>query len=347
MGPQFGSRVVGLLIAVWLGGLVTAQELPKDAQLLVGENAKTIAEIKKTAENQTKAANDQFRAQLEKLQTAYTKDGKLDEAVAIRDYLRRGGSQATNIKPQRDPGTLSNYRSEVGRVMYFQIIGSNQGTIYGTDVYTHDSRLDTAAVHAGVVKLGEEAIVKVTILPGQSGFKAAGRNGVSSMSWSGTGYECFKVELATATDPAPPAAAKSTAPTETRSDLRADPGSLAGFREYAGKSLLFEVTGANDWPVYGSDIYTDDSPLNVAVVHAGILGVGKKGIVKVTILGSQDKFENVSRNGVTSRSWGSWGGSYKVESVNDTVRTIELKAGELKNALIKELEGVKSALQKP
>lgn len=211
MGLQFDSRATSLLIAVLASGALAAQELPKDAQLLVEEHAKTIAEIKKTAETQTNSANDQFRAQLEKLQTAYTKDGKLDEAVAIRDYLR-SGSQSPKIKPLRDPGTLSNYRSEVGRVMYFEVIGSHLGSVYGTDVYTHDSRLDTAAVHAGILKIGETGIVKVTILPGQTGFKASGRNGVSSMSWSGTDYECYKIELPTAADAAPKAAGKPETP---------------------------------------------------------------------------------------------------------------------------------------
>lgn len=56
-------------------------------------------------------------------------------------------------------------------MLYFEIDGANTGTIYGTDVYTHDSNLATAAVHAGVLKLHERGIVKVTILPPSGNFK--------------------------------------------------------------------------------------------------------------------------------------------------------------------------------
>jgi hypothetical protein len=182
--------VVGSL---WFGlDVIRAEELPADAQALIEQNKKTVAEIERTAAEQTKAANDKLIADLEKLKIAYTKEGKLDEAVAIRDFLRAGTKQ-TVVNPMPDPGTLTTYRSEVGRVMYFDVTGTTNRSIYGTDIYTHDSYLSTAAVHAGVLKEHETGIVKVTILPSHSEFKGTGRNGVSSGGWNAS-YDCYKVE---------------------------------------------------------------------------------------------------------------------------------------------------------
>src|SRR6185369_1403563 len=67
----------------------------------------------------------------------------------------------------------------------------------------------------------------------------------------------------------------------------ADPGTLKNFRGQLGKTLLFEVTGAANGSVWGSGVYTDDSTLATAAVHAGVLKVGEKGAVKVTILAGQ------------------------------------------------------------
>ena len=50
------------------------------------------------------------------------------------------------------------------------------GTVWGSDVYTDDSTLAAAAVHAGAVGAGETGLVKVTILPGESSYDASTRN---------------------------------------------------------------------------------------------------------------------------------------------------------------------------
>src|SRR5207249_1473748 len=97
--------------------------------------------------------------------------------------------------------------------------------------------------------------------------------------------------------------------------VRTDPGTLADFRGQSGKSFVFEVTGKTDGTVYGSGVYTDDSVLAAAAVHAGILKAGQKGLVKVTILPGQAKYEGSSRNGVTSVNYMAWDGSFRIEAV--------------------------------
>jgi len=139
----------------------------------------------------------------------------------------------------------------------------------------------------------------------------SGQNGVSSSSWTSSSYECYKVEAARPGDAQQIPAAKAV----LHKEIRRDPGNLQNFRDQIGHSFLFEVTGkgAFSTSIYGSDIYSDDSPLAVVAVHAGVLTEGVSGVVKVTILGPQDRLGASARNGVTSTSWGAISGSYKVE----------------------------------
>jgi hypothetical protein len=82
-----------------------------------------------------------------------------------------------------DPGALTNYHDKVGKTFYFKVTGATTATIWGTDVYTTDSQLATAAVHAGALQAGETGVVKVTILPSPPVFNGASRNGVTSLPY--------------------------------------------------------------------------------------------------------------------------------------------------------------------
>jgi len=92
-----------------------------------------------------------------------------------------------------------------------------------------------------------------------------------------------------------------------------DPGNLTEYRDNAGETFRFQVTGNADQSVWGTDVYTDDSSLAAAAVHAGVLEDGEDGVVTVTILPGEDGYTGSDRNGVISMDYGSWPGSYKVE----------------------------------
>jgi hypothetical protein len=90
-----------------------------------------------------------------------------------------------------------------------------------------------------------------------------------------------------------------------------DPGNLIDYRSEQGMTLYFEVTGATNGSVWGSSIYTDDSSLASAAVHAGVLQSGETGTVAVTILGPQDSFSGSNQNGVESSDYPHWDGSFE------------------------------------
>ena len=118
---------------------------------------------------------------LGQMQADYTRRAQLDEAVAIRDAIRCLKDIGRRV--QADPGRLLTVGA-VGEILFFRVTGANSGSLYGTGVYTSDSSLATAAVHAGVLKLGQTGIVKVTTIPSHPQFPGSTQNGITSSSWS-------------------------------------------------------------------------------------------------------------------------------------------------------------------
>lgn len=69
---------------------------------------------------------------------------------------------------------------DVGANYYFRVRGEVEGQVWGTDVYTGDSALGVAAVHAGLVKPGDTAVVKVSVVAPPSQYQGSIRNNVKT-----------------------------------------------------------------------------------------------------------------------------------------------------------------------
>jgi hypothetical protein len=180
---------VGMLIGV--GVLIAPARaedgLPEEAQTLIKKLDAEFNAIQEKATADVRAAYEKCIADLQKLQEKYVKEGMLDEAVAVRDHLRWLKSGGQLALP--DPKTLEEYRDRVGQTYFFKVVGATDGAVYGDDVYTDDSPLATAAVHAGVLKFGESGVVMVTILPGKASYGSSEKNGVSTVDyerWGGS-----------------------------------------------------------------------------------------------------------------------------------------------------------------
>jgi len=81
-----------------------------------------------------------------------------------------------------DPGNLSGYRqpANFGKEYTFRVTGAARGSVWGTEVYTADSTLAAAAVHMGILKVGETGLVTVTIMGPQQKYVGSNRNGVTT-----------------------------------------------------------------------------------------------------------------------------------------------------------------------
>ena len=212
------------------------------------------------------------------------------QAQLILSTVASSGASGGAALP--DPGNLTSYRQQVGQTLAFSVTGATSGSVWGSGVYTDDSSLAAAAVHAGVLMPGQAGTVQVTILPGQQSYQGSTMNGVQSRnygSWSGS-YSFVGA-------PAMPTVAQ-------------DPGNMTGFRQQVGQTLTFMVTGAASGSVWGSGVYTDDSSVARAAVHAGVLQVGQTAAIDVTVLPGQQSYQGSNMNGVQSANYGSWTGSY-------------------------------------
>ncbi len=112
--------------------------------------------------------------------------------------------QMTSAAALPDPGTPSKYSDQIGKTLRFRLVGpqpgvANQSAIYGNNIYTMDSSLATAALHAGVLRPGQTAVIRVTILGPQAGFQSATRNGVTSRAYGP--FAGFRIEQRQAAAP--------------------------------------------------------------------------------------------------------------------------------------------------
>lgn len=110
----------------------------------------------------------------------------VQELVAYFD--RRGELSKPQLRKLLDqgflasdaPATMLDLCEPVGATFYFRVRGATEGSLWGTDVYTGDSSLAAAAVHAGLVKADQAAIVKVTVVAPLAQYQGSIRHRVTS-----------------------------------------------------------------------------------------------------------------------------------------------------------------------
>jgi hypothetical protein len=91
---------------------------------------------------------------------------------------------------------------------------------------------------------------------------------------------------------------------------------LSGVTAEAGQTFVFRMTGSTQGSVWGTDVYTDDSSLAAAAVHAGVLRPGETGTVMVTVLPGYLSYAPSTRYGVASSAYAEWGRSYVLQRLN-------------------------------
>lgn len=199
------------------------------------------------------------------------------------------------------PATATALRGSGATVTCFCPASETQaGTVWGTDTYTDDSAVCAAARHAGVIG-SRGGSVTFTMQSGLAGFSGSVRNGVSSSNygaWDGsfTFIEPSAVGVAAINPQMAQCPLTGTA-------LRGQRGTT---RCYCPPSAT-----AMQGTVWGVDVYTDDSSICRAAVHAGAIP-RSGGPVLVTPLPGRGSYAGSTRNGVSTTSYGSWPGSFTI-----------------------------------
>jgi hypothetical protein len=96
-----------------------------------------------------------------------------------------------------------------------------------------------------------------------------------------------------------------------------DPWSLNALehRTEVGEEFTYDCPPADESrldTIWGNGIYTDDSSVCTAAVHAGVITVEDGGEVTIEIAPGEESYEGTEQNGVESNPYGPWGGSFIV-----------------------------------
>lgn len=165
---------------------------------------------------------------------------------------------------------------------------------WGTDIYTDDSSICTAAVHAGLITESHGGAVTIEMRPDFGQYVGSVRNNVRTGDWMEPWTGAYVFVRERTVEPAIAAG----------SHLQADswPGQ-------AGRTITFQCGPLFELhTVYGTDVYTDDSYVCSAAVHRGIITQKTGGMVTIKLLQGHTSFVASSRNGVTSLPQESWKG---------------------------------------
>jgi hypothetical protein len=104
---------------------------------------------------------------------------KLSDICTLRTDADTGGLAGATPGPKH----LAHYANQFGKEFTFTVTGALPGThgsVWGTDVYTLDSHLPTAVVHAGLAKPGETVTVTVRIIPSPARYTGSVRHGIAT-----------------------------------------------------------------------------------------------------------------------------------------------------------------------
>ena len=167
------------------------------------------------------------------------------------------------------------------------------GSIWGTDVYTDDSSVCTAAVHAGLITLAGGGTVTIEIRPGSvvHGLDAE------------PDHELELPVLARELRPRRRDARRSRR-RNRRLGLERDGGALSG---RSSAPLRLHVPGRRTpGHVWGTDVYTDDSSVCTAAAHVGVITPGGRRQRHDRDARRAGVVHRLHRNGITSSSYAQW-----------------------------------------
>lgn len=170
------------------------------------------------------------------------------------------------------------------------------GSVWGVDVYTEDSDPCAAAIHAGVI---DEGGGKITMkhFKGCKKYVGSKRNGIKSEPWGPYDGAFWFPEKSG--DKAP------KCPVDTNC-----PATFLDLPDIDSKTEV-ECNCAKDpsGTVYGTNIYTQDSNICAAALHAGAIDE-HGGKVKVKAAKGCGKYLGSKSNGISSDGWGSYDASF-------------------------------------
>ena len=182
--------------------------------------------------------------------------------------------------------------------------GGTAHTVWGSDVYTADSSVCTAAVHSGLITFQQGGTVTIEIRPGRSIYGASERNGVTTSPY-GAWQSSFVFKTQNTE------AVLRDADEQTPVMWDASAGILDGDN---GKPWKLKCpANGKAGSVWGTDIYTQDSSICTAAVHAGKFTLESGGSVTVELRPGESAYKGSTKNGIKTNDYGPYGRSFVVK----------------------------------
>lgn len=182
--------------------------------------------------------------------------------------------------------------------------GGTAYSVWGSDIYTADSSVCTAAVHSGLITFQQGGTVTIEMRPGRSIYGASERNGVTTSDY-GAWQSSFVFKTPNTES------VLREADEQTPVLWNASAGMLNGDD---GKTWKLKCPpNGKEASVWGTDVYTQDSSICNAAVHAGKFTMDSGGSVTVELRPGESSYQGSTRNGVTTKDYGPYGRSFVVK----------------------------------
>ena len=183
--------------------------------------------------------------------------------------------------------------------------GGTAHSVWGSDIYTADSSICTAAVHSGLITYEQGGAVTIELRPGRSIYGCSERNGVTTSDY-GSYQHSFVFK--TANTEALVREADEQTPVRWNTST-----AMIGGAE-TGKTYKFKCpAGGKESNVWGTDIYTADSSICNAAVHAGRLTMESGGSVTIELRPGESSYKGTIRNGIKTNDYPAYGRSFVVK----------------------------------
>ena len=189
--------------------------------------------------------------------------------------------------------------------------GGTAHSVWGSDIYTADSSICTAGVHSGLITYQEGGSVTIELRPGRTIYGCSERNGVTTSSYGS--YQHSFVFKTPNTEAAVREAEDQTPVLWNTS------ASMVSFE--IGETYKFKCpSSGKESAVWGTDIYTLDSSICNAAVHAGKLTMASGGSVTIELRPGESSYKGTTRNGIKTNDYPKYGSSFVVNESPDSDR---------------------------
>jgi predicted nucleic acid-binding Zn ribbon protein len=204
-----------------------------------------------------------------------------------RSFTVTAAAAGAGTEPQNCPQNFMNQAAPITCVCTAEAAAS--GTVWGTGVYTTDSRICRAAVHAGAIPPSGGTIT-VRPAPGMPAYVGSAANGITTANY-GPWSASFTVVRAEGPAPA----------------VAACPQNFIG--QTAALTCTCTAEAAGSGTVWGTGVYTTDSRICRAAVHAGVIQPSG-GTVNVVPAPGMPAYQGSLANGIQTSNYGPWSGSF-------------------------------------